>query len=52
MNRTGSSFYQNGMNVLGPKATQKYNTGMANNSLQQMNIEDMAEMPNDVGRHG
>ena len=47
-NRTGSSsFYQNGMSVLGPpsKIGNKFNTG-------PMIIEDMANLPNGFGRQG
>ena len=48
-NRTGSSFYNNGMNVLGPKVNKKFNTNQGNIMLADM---QMADIPNGVGRQG
>ena len=48
-NRTGSSFYNNGMNVLGPKVNKKFNTNQGNLMLADM---QMIDIPNGVGRQG
>ena len=48
-NRTGSSFYNNGMNVLGPKVNKKFNTNQGNIRLSEM---QMADIPNGFGRQG
>ena len=48
-NRTGSSFYNNGVNVLGPKVNKKFNTNQGNMVIADMS---MVDMPNGVARYG
>lgn len=47
-NRTGNKFFQNGMNVLGPKVGPRFNTNRDDVGLISMEID----MPNGVGKHG